>query len=61
MIMNIRWKKLFFTTFVWLSLEVILTVLGLDDLADCGEYVLNKYGFALLDYTQPCLILFSFN
>jgi hypothetical protein len=36
--MNVRWKRLLLQSLVWLSAEVILTSIGLDDLADYGEY-----------------------
>lgn len=36
--MTIRWKRLLIQAFLWLSAEIILTSIGLDDLADYGEY-----------------------
>lgn len=36
--MQVRWKRLLIQSIVWLSAEVILTSIGLDDLADYGEY-----------------------
>lgn len=36
--MQIRWK----TILVWLAIEILLNFLGLDTLADYGEFVLNK-------------------
>jgi len=57
--MKIRGRKLLFATAIWLSLEIILTVLGLDDLADCSEYLFNKHSLKLLTYSQSLLIAFS--
>ena len=39
--MEVRWKKLFVKTSVWLTAEIILTVVGLDNLADYSEFVLQ--------------------
>lgn len=36
--MNVRWKTLMTKATVWLMAEILLGLLGLDDLADYGEY-----------------------
>ncbi len=41
-VMQVRWKKLFLKTSVWLTAEIILTVVGLDNLADYSEFVLQN-------------------
>lgn len=40
--MEVRWKKLFVKTSVWLTAEIILTVVGLDNLADYSEFALQS-------------------
>lgn len=40
--MKIHWKKLFFSLVLWFVAEICLTILGLDDLADYSEFILNK-------------------
>lgn len=35
---QVRWKKLFFQTTMWLVAEVFLTCIGIDDLADYSEF-----------------------
>ncbi|MDY6806409.1 MAG: hypothetical protein SXA11_21735 [Cyanobacteriota bacterium] len=40
--MKVRWKKLLITLTVWLFLEILLNVMGLDDLADYGEFVFEQ-------------------
>ncbi|MBE9167868.1 hypothetical protein IQ238_10165 [Pleurocapsales cyanobacterium LEGE 06147] len=40
--MKVYWQKLFILTFVWLLSEVFLGFLGLDDLADYGEFVFSQ-------------------
>lgn len=40
--MNIQWKKLLLTTTIWLATEIILNLLGLDNLADYSEFVFGR-------------------
>jgi hypothetical protein len=40
--MRVKWKKLFAQIILWLVAEVILNLLGLDNLADYGEFVFDK-------------------
>jgi len=42
--MHIHWKKLVFTTTLWLVTEIILNFLGLDNLADYSEFVFGRNG-----------------
>lgn len=35
---QVRWKRLFFQTTMWLLAEVCLTCIGIDDLADYSEF-----------------------
>ena len=37
--MEIRLRQLIFRFFLWLMAEILLGFLGLDDLADYGEYI----------------------
>ena len=37
--MKVKWSELFIKIVVWLSAEIVLTALGLDDLADYSEFV----------------------
>lgn len=38
--MLLKWKRLVARTFIWLVTEISLTILGLDNLADYGEFIL---------------------
>ena len=38
---HVRWKQLSVKIVVWLAAKVLLNCLGLDDLADCSEFVIN--------------------
>lgn len=40
--MNIRWKLLLIKGIIWLASEIILTIVGLDDLADYSELLSEK-------------------
>ena len=37
--MKVKWSELFIKIVVWLSAEIFLTALGLDNLADYSEFV----------------------
>ncbi len=37
--MQVQWKKLLAKTIVWLAAEILLSFLGLDNLADYGEFL----------------------
>ena len=36
-----HWQKLFLNLICWLALEIILNLMGLDDLADYSEFIFN--------------------
>ena len=40
--MDSRWRSALGRVFVWIAAEVILSVLGIDDLADYSEFVFDK-------------------
>ncbi|MDJ0800929.1 MAG: hypothetical protein QNJ51_29670 [Calothrix sp. MO_167.B12] len=40
--MKVQWQKLFLKTSVWLTAEILLNVMGLDNLADYSEFVFNN-------------------
>ncbi|MGB5633824.1 MAG: hypothetical protein WBM44_07410 [Waterburya sp.] len=37
--MEIKWNKLIAKIIIWLAAEILLTFLGLDDIADYSEFV----------------------
>jgi hypothetical protein len=41
--MRVRWKTLLIQGSIWLTSEILLTLVGLDDLADYGEFIFQKY------------------
>ncbi len=40
--MKVQWQKLFLKTSVWLTAEILLNVIGLDNLADYSEFMLKN-------------------
>lgn len=48
--MKVQWQKLFLKTSVWLTAEILLNVIGLDNLADYSEFMVNNQ--ALSQVTQ---------
>ena len=40
--MQVQWKKLLAKTIVWLAAEILLSLLGLDNLADYSEFLLVR-------------------
>ncbi|MBO9997808.1 MAG: hypothetical protein J7641_02180 [Cyanobacteria bacterium SID2] len=41
--MNVRWKVFILKSTLWLASEVVLTIAGMDDLADYSEFVFERY------------------
>ena len=39
--MNVRWQKLLVKTSFWLATEIVLNLIGIDDLADYSEFLLQ--------------------
>ncbi len=48
--MKVKWRKLFVETSAWVTTEVMLNIVGLDNLADYSEYVFQSK--ALLDASE---------
>ena len=40
--MNTQWKKIWIKATFWLVIEIILNLLGLDNLADYSEFIFEK-------------------
>lgn len=47
---KVRWRKLFVETSAWVTAEVMLNVVGLDNLADYSEFVFQSK--AMLGVTE---------
>lgn len=40
--MNAQWRKVIIRLSIWLIAEIVLTCLGIDDLADYSEYLYER-------------------
>ncbi|MDJ0572425.1 MAG: hypothetical protein QNJ53_25755 [Pleurocapsa sp. MO_192.B19] len=40
--MKIRWKTLLIKTSIWLATEILLSFIGMDNLADYSEFVFEQ-------------------
>ena len=40
--MEIRWHKLLGKFTIWLTLEIVLNLMGLDDIADYSEFIFER-------------------
>lgn len=41
--MKMQWQKVFVKTTVWLTAEILLNLLGVDDLADYSEFIFERH------------------
>lgn len=53
--MKVKWKKLFLYIFITLVSEILLSFLGIDDLADYSEFIFEKYSPVLLS-SKPLIL-----
>ena len=53
--MKIKWSKLVLEMIAWLSAEIFLTTLGLDNLADYGEFVFQDRDWIYIGETYDTL------
>ncbi len=55
--MKLQWRKLLVKTTVWIAAEIILNLIGLDNLADYSEFIYEKDVPVLNQYFQPTTIV----
>jgi hypothetical protein len=53
---KIRWKRLLLKSSVWLSAELVLNVVGLDNIADYSEFLLKSQVIAQVSEVVSNLI-----
>ena len=53
--MKIQWKKLWVKIILWLGAEIVLTSIGLDNLADYSEFLGEQKEVALMVKAYPTL------
>ena len=56
--MNLQWHKLLFKLTIWLVAEIVLNLVGLDDMADYSEFIFGhgNTATASVDICVPCFI-----
>ncbi len=57
--MKTKWSTLVLKIIIWLSGEIYLTAIGLDNLADYSEFVFQYKVLAPIAYVSPDLSLSS--
>ena len=56
--MKVQWLKLFFKLTVWLAVEITLNLIGLDDMADYGEFIFDHGNFNLIQFgAVSCVVM----
>ncbi|MCA1993261.1 MAG: hypothetical protein LDL41_14665 [Coleofasciculus sp. S288] len=55
--MKVQWKKVFVKTTIWLACEIILNLVGLDNLADYSEFIYEQEVLALGHLDQPVIVM----
>ncbi|NEQ66961.1 MAG: hypothetical protein F6J86_23865 [Symploca sp. SIO1B1] len=51
--MKIRWTRLLVRSSIWLTAEMMLNCLGLDDVSDYVNFILEKSVTVLIRYDDP--------
>lgn len=57
--MKSHWKKLLIKTTVWLAAEILLNLLGLDNIADYSEFIYEQEVTVLIQLPQPTTLIIS--
>ncbi|MEM8676702.1 MAG: hypothetical protein AAGF83_23050 [Cyanobacteria bacterium P01_G01_bin.67] len=55
--MKIKWQQLWLKIIFWLGTEILLTAIGLDDLADYDEFLSQQKQIASMGTTYPTLTI----
>ncbi|HEY9673649.1 MAG TPA: hypothetical protein V6D11_19570 [Waterburya sp.] len=57
--MKLQWRKLLVKTTVWIAAEIILNLLGLDNLADYSEFIYEQDVPVLSQSSQPATLIIA--
>ena len=57
--MKLQWRKLLVKTTVWIAAEIILNLLGLDNLADYSEFIYEQEIAVLSHSPQPTTLIIA--
>jgi hypothetical protein len=54
--MKNQWQKLLVKLTIWLATEILLNLVGLDNLADCSEFLFSYKCLSQIDMFVPNLV-----
>lgn len=57
--MKVQWKKVFVKTTVWLVTEILLNLVGLDNLADYSEFLFEQDTAVFSYLNQPAIAMLA--
>ncbi len=46
--MDVKWRKLLLRGSIWLTLEITLNLVGIDDIADYSEFIFERNQITIL-------------
>ncbi len=55
--MKLQWKKFFVKTTVWLAAEIVLNLVGLDNIADYSEFIYEQDAAVFGHLNQPAIVV----
>jgi hypothetical protein len=55
--MQVQWKKVVIKTTIWLTTEVLLNLLGVDQVVDISEFVVERKNLAARQWVQATTIV----
>jgi hypothetical protein len=55
--MKVQWKQIIIKGIVWLAAETLLTLIGLDELADYSEFLISDKACLYTNSSCPCLVV----
>ncbi len=53
---NIQWQKVWLKVIIWLAAEIILNLIGLDNIADYSEFIFDREVVVEINYYQEVSI-----
>lgn len=53
--MQVKWRELLLKTSIWLSAEIMLSLIGLDNLADYSEFIFQHRVMTQISEVITCL------
>ena len=57
--MKVYWRKLFIEASLWMTSEILLNFLGLDNIADYSEFLLKQKEIIFMSQAIPNFVIFQ--